>query len=265
MSSIRGWAAVSAVAAVLLAGGCGAGGAGGAPEQVTVRVAAAASLQYAFGDIIDGFSRDRPGVRVELSYGSSGGLYQQLANGAPFDLFLAADLSYPQRLVDDGVAAEADLFRYAEGRLVVWAGDGSPVDPGVGIEAVGDARRVAIANPAHAPYGQAAEAALRAAGLYDRVADRLLVGDSVAQTAQFVAAGNAEIGLVAMSQVMAPALQDVGRWREVPAELFPRLDHGGLVPAAAGAAEPARALRDFLRSPAGVEILQRYGFDPPSE
>lgn len=257
---MRRWAGV-VLGVTLLAAGCAADRTGG--DEEVVRVAAAASLRYALPEVTEGFTAAHPGVPVEISYGSSGALQQQVVQGAPYGLFLAADRSYPQALVDTGVIPAAEVFTYARGRLVVWAGDGSPVDPAGGIEAVTQADRIAIANPAHAPYGQAAVAALREAGLYEQVADRLVHGDSVAQAAEFVASGNAEVGLVAMSQVQAPVLRDVGRWHEVPQELFPPIEHAGTVLPAGGAA--ADALRDYLLSPSGQEILAGHGFQPAAD
>lgn len=251
--------AALAVAAVMLTAGCGGG------EETTVRVAAAASLQYALDELVEEFSAAHPSIRVEVSYGSSGALFQQLHNGAPFDVYLSAEESYPEQLVDEGLAEPGDRFRYAIGGLVVWAGDGSPVDPAAGIEAVVGARRVAIANPAHAPYGEAAVAAMRTAGVYEQVADRLVLGESVAQAAEFVASGNAEVGIVARSQVLSAPLREVGRWQPVPPELHPALVQGGAVLAGSPALAQARTFRDYLTGPAGVEALARYGFDAPSE
>jgi molybdate transport system substrate-binding protein len=249
------------LAALLVAGTAGCGG--GPGEQATVRVAAASDLRYALDEVVDGFTAGRPEVRVEVSYGSSGALFQQLVNGAPYDLYLSADGSYVRRLVDLGLADPADAFGYAVGRLVVWAPDGSPVDPDRGIAAVAGAGRVAIANPEHAPYGGAAVAALRAAGLYDRVEPRLVLGESVAQAAEFAASGNAEVALVAASLALSPPLREAGRWQEVPPELYPRLDQAGVVLAGAAAAGPARSLRDHLTGVAGAAVLERYGFGPP--
>jgi molybdate transport system substrate-binding protein len=250
--------AVAAAAAVMLTAACGGAGTAGPPDRVTVRVAAAASVQYAFDELVEDYQAAHPGVRVEVSYGSSGALLQQLTNGAPFDLFLSADLSYPEQLVGEGLAEPADVFPYAVGSLVVWAGDGSPVDPAGGVEAVTGAERIAIANPAHAPYGQAAVAAMRAAGVYDRVEDRLVLGENVAQAAEFVASGNAEVGIVALSVVRSPPLQGIGSWQEVPPELYPRLEQAGVVLTGA-----AGELRDYLTGPAAAEVLARYGFRAP--
>lgn len=252
--------AALAVAAVMLTAGCGGG-----EDTTTVRVAAAASLQYALDELVEEFRAADPSTRVEVSYGSSGALFQQLHNGAPFDVYLSAEESYPEQLVAEGLADPGDVFRYAVGALVVWAGDGSPVDPAAGVEAVAGARRVAIANPTHAPYGEAAVAAMRAAGVYERVADRLALGESVAQAAEFVASGNAEVGIVARSQVLSAPLREVGRWEPVPPELHPPLVQAGVVLAGSAAAAPARTFRDYLTGPAGVEVLARYGFDAAAQ
>lgn len=248
------------VAALLLAGCAGPG-----RSQVTLRVAAASDLQYALGAVAEGFTADRSGVKVEVSYGSSGELYQQLTDGAEYEVFLAADIAYAQRLVDDGEAPETDLFRYAQGRLALWAGDQSPVDPTRGMAALRDAERVAIADPADSPYGRAAEAALRNAGLYDELDGRLLLGDSVGQAADLVAEGEADAGLIALAQVAAGPRRDVGQWREVPARYYQLLDQGGVVPLAAAHPAVARSFRDYLISPDGQQILQRYGFGPPAD
>ncbi len=147
------------------------------------------------------FATVHPEIAVATTYGSSGTFYQQIQNGAPFDLYLSADLSYPRQLVEAGLADEADLFEYAVGRLVVWAPLDSPVDPTPGIPALLDpaARKVSIANPEHAPYGRAAVAALQTAGVYDAVAGRLVLGENVAQAAEFVQSGNAQVGIIALS------------------------------------------------------------------
>jgi molybdate transport system substrate-binding protein len=249
---------MAAAAAVMLTAACGGAGNAGPADRSTVRVAAAASMQYALDELVGNFGTAHPGVRVEVSYGSSGALFQQLTNGAPFDLFLSADVSYPEQLVGEGLAEPADVFAYAVGSLVVWAGDGSPVDPAGGIEAVTAADRIAIANPAHAPYGQAAVAAMRAAGVYDGVDDRLVLGENIAQAAEFVASGNAEVGIVALSVVLSPPLRGIGSWQEVPQGLYPPLEQAGVLLTGA-----ARELRDYLTGPEAAEVLARYGFRAP--
>ena len=197
MSRRHARAAVLAVVAGLAAlAGCG-GDAEPAEGRGTVRVAAAADLKFALDEVV-GLAEDRhPGLTVKVTYGSSGTFLQQIQNGAPFDLYLSADLSYPRELVDAGLAEEDDLFRYAVGRLVLWVPESSPVDPRDGLEVLaGDGTaKVAVANPEHAPYGVAAVAALREAGVYDAVAPKLVLGENVAQAAEFVQSGNADAGI----------------------------------------------------------------------
>jgi len=240
---------------------------GPATVTTTVRVAAASDLRFALEDIGAALAESRPDIVLATTYGSSGTFHQQLMNGAPFDLFLSADLSYPRELVAAGLAREEDLFAYAVGRLVVWAPNDSPVDPTAGLAALLDpaARTVAIANPEHAPYGKAAVAAMTAAGIYDQVSPRLVLGENVAQAAEFVQSGNAQVGVIALSLAVSPELRDAGRWAEVPLEDFPRLDQGGVVLGSAQDPAAARAVRDFLTGEQGRAILRSNGFFLPGE
>jgi len=260
-----------AVAVMLLGvlGACSADGGfsgeGGADGSVTVRVAAAADLKFALDEVAELVASEHPGIEVNAVYGSSGTFLQQIENGAPFDLYLSADLSYPRALVDSGRAAEGDLFPYAVGRLVLWLPEGSLVDPEDGLQVLTDPalRRIAIANPEHAPYGEAAVAAMKAEGVYDAVRPKLVLGENVAQAAEFVQSGNADAGIVAKSLVLADPVRGVGRWYELSLRLYPRLDQGGVVLGGAAEAEAARTVRDVLLSEPGVEILARYGFSLP--
>jgi len=152
------------------------------------------------------------------------------------------------------------------GRIVLWVPATSrlPVERGLQVLASPDLRKIAIANPRHAPYGRAAEAALRTFGVYDAVKDRLVLGENIAQTAQFVQSGNADAGIIALSLALAPALAREGRYFEVPLESYPRLEQGGVILARASAPEAARRLRDFILSADGRATLKRYGFFLPS-
>ncbi len=169
-----------------------------------VRVAAASDLKFALDELEGVLAEQHPDVELKLTYGSSGTFLQQISNGAPFDVFLSADLEYPAELVDQQLASGEDVFEYAAGRLVVWTPEGSAVDPADGLRALArrDVRRVAIANPEHAPYGRAAVAAMKHAGVYDEVRRKLVLGESVAQAADFVHSGGADAGVVAMSLVL---------------------------------------------------------------
>jgi molybdate transport system substrate-binding protein len=259
-------ATLAAAVTVTLAAvpGCSqpSGGAGGR----LVRVAAASDLKLALEDVVAGFRRGHPGIRVEVTPGSSGKLFTQLSNGAPFDLFLSADVEYPRRLIDAGLAVRESEFLYAVGHLVIWVPRTSPLDvQKLGVKALLDpaARKVAIANPRHAPYGRAAEAALKSLGVYEQVRDRLVLGENIQQTAQFVQAGAADAGLLALSLAVAPPLRDEGRYAEVPAEAYPRIEQGGVILARAQDREAAEALRAFLIGPEGKAVLHRYGFFVP--
>jgi molybdate transport system substrate-binding protein len=253
---------VRALTALLLVLLAGCGGAD-ADERAAVRVAAASDLRFALDEVVRLVEEQHPRIDVDVAYGSSGTFLQQIVNGAPFDLYLSADVQYPRQLVDQGLADRADLFRYAMGRLVVWVPEGSPVDPAPGLSALVDerVRRVAVANPEHAPYGRAAVAALRSAGVDDVVTPKLVLGENVAQAAEFVQSGNADAGVVALSLVLSDPLREVGRWSEVPLDAFPRLEQGGVVLGRAAEPAAARAVRDVLLGPRGRAVLDRYGFE----
>jgi molybdate transport system substrate-binding protein len=233
-----------------------------------MRIAAAADLKFALEEVRAEFERAHPSIQIEVSYGSSGNWFAQLSNRAPFDLFLSADMDYPHRLVEQNLAERESEFVYAVGHLVVWVPKDSPLDlERLGIQAVVDptVRKVAIANPKHAPYGRAAEAALKKFGVYDQVKDRLVLGENVAQTAQFIETGSADIGLIALSLALAPTMREKGRYWEVPLDAYPKLEQGGVILSWAQDHEAAAAVRSFLMSAEGKAVLRRYGFFLPGE
>jgi molybdate transport system substrate-binding protein len=226
-------------------------------------VAAAADLQFALDEVVSAFQEKHSDVEVRVTYGSSGNFYAQLSNGAPFDVFFSADMEYPRRLIEQGLAAQESAFVYAVGHLVVWVPQDSHLElEKFGLQALLDAsvRRVAIANPRHAPYGRAAEAALKAAGLYDKLQERLVFGDNVAQTAHFVQTGSADAGLIALSLALAPVLRASGRYWEIPLDSYPRMEQGGVIMSRVKDPRVAEALRDFMLGAQGKAILRRYGF-----
>jgi molybdate transport system substrate-binding protein len=236
------------------------------PAQApTVRVAAASDLRFALEEVAAHLARQTPPVLLEATYGSSGNLHAQLRQRAPFDVFLSADIAYPTDLVERGAAAPADLFTYALGRLVVWVPNASPLAlERDGLRALTGVRRLAIANPAHAPYGRAAEAALRGATLWDRLQPRIVLGENIAQTAQFVESGAADAGIIARSIAVAPLMRDRGRWWDVPPDAYPPLVQGGVVLSTARSRPGADALRRFLLSDDGRRLLERNGFALPA-
>jgi molybdate transport system substrate-binding protein len=233
-----------------------------------IRVAAAADLKFALDEMTAAFRTQHPDITVQVSYGSSGNFFAQLANRAPFDIFFSADVDYPRQLVAQGFATKDTEFLYAVGRLVVWVPRASRLDlERLGIHALADpaVRKIAIANPKHAPYGRAAEAAMKTLGIYEAVQERLVYGENIAQTAQFVQTGAADIGVIALSLAVAPALKAEGRYWEVPLESYPRIEQGGVILAWALDRAAAHAFRAFVVEAQGRAILQRYGFLLPGE
>jgi molybdate transport system substrate-binding protein len=228
----------------------------------TVRVAAAADLKFALDDIAARLAGRDPAIRVEPSYGSSGTMHAQLRQRAPYDVFLSADVEYPRDLVSRGSGAAEDLFTYAVGHLVVWVPASSrlPVER-EGLRALAGAARVAIANPRFAPYGRAAEAALRSAGVWDGLHGRIVLGENVAQAAQFAQSGAADAALIGKALAVAPALRRAGRWWDVPQHAYPSLRQGGLIMPWAASRAAALQFRDYLLSAEGRAVLASYGFD----
>jgi len=228
-----------------------------------LRIAAAADLRYALEDVAKAFRQQHGAVRIEPAYGSSGMFYAQLVNHAPFDLFLSADVQYPRKLSEQGLTLPGSDFNYADGRIVLWTGNASGVDLArLGMEALRQpaVHHIAIANPAHAPYGRAAEAALRSLGVYDAVKDKLVMGENISQTFQMAESGAAEVGIVALSLAMAPAASGQGRYWEVPRDAYPRIQQGGAILKWTRNPAAAQAFRAFLLAPEGRAILKRYGF-----
>ena len=226
-----------------------------------LRVAAAADLQFAMKDLAASYEAKTKQV-VTIIYGSSGNFFTQIQNGAPFDLFFSADISYPQKLIDAGLAERPTLYSYAFGRLVLWAPPDSHLNLAVkGLSALLDPQitKIAIANPEHAPYGKAAVAALQKAGLYDQVKSKFVFGENISQTAQFVQSGSAQIGLIALSLAISPAMQNGERWL-VPADLHPLLEQAVVLISASKNNAAAASFLDFVKSAESKTILAKYGF-----
>jgi molybdate transport system substrate-binding protein len=235
-------------------------------RPVEVRIAAAADLRFAMDELAVRFHRLHPDAELKPTYGSSGNFFTQLTNKAPFDVFLSADADYPQKLVDQGLASRDTLFKYAVGHIVIWVPKDSPLDlDRLGIRAVAErsVQRIAIANPQHAPYGRAALAAMKAAGVYDVARERLVLGENIGQAAQFVESGSADVGILAMSLALAPQMKGKGRYVEIPADLYPPIEQGGVILSWATDRAAAERFRQFLLSDEARETLQRFGFAPP--
>jgi molybdate transport system substrate-binding protein len=230
-------------------------------------VAAASDLKFALDEILDGF-RAGTGLDVRVTYGSSGNFARQIEQGAPFELFMSADEAFVERLAARGLTRDRGVL-YAIGRIVIYAPRGSPLTPDAGLRGLarrladGSAGRIAIANPEHAPYGRAAEQALRRLGLWESVTPRLVLGENVAQAAQFARSGNAEGGIVAYSLALAPPLRDSGTFALLPEPLHAPLRQRMVLLSAASPA--AVRLYDYLQSPPARGVFVRYGFTLPAD
>ena len=220
-------------------------------------IAAASDLNFAMQEIARRFQAAHPVCQVEIVYGSSGNFFTQINNRAPFDIFLSADMDYPGKLAGAG----NQVFTYAVGHIVVWVPSASALEPATALRA-STLKHLAIANPRHAPYGRAAQAALQTLGLYSALEPKLVLGENVSQALQFVESGAADAGIVALSLALAPPVRPRGRYWEIPASAYPRMDQGGII---LKNSQPAREFRAFLLAEPGRRILKHYGFFVPGE
>lgn len=230
-----------------------------------LNIAAAADLSVALQEIANAYEKTS-GVVVKLSFAASGALTQQIENGAPFDVFFSADMDYPKKLIAEGKADGSTPYRYAVGQLVLWTPADSPLDvehKGIDVLLDPSVKKIAIANPQHAPYGRAAVAALKHYGLYDKVSDRLVLGENISQAAQFVESGNTQIGFVALAHAAAPAMQGKGKYWKVPKDAYPALDQGAVVVSHSPHAQDAEDFLKYMQSGEAIAVLRHYGFTVP--
>ena len=238
----------------------------GSPAHQSPRIAAAANLNFAMTEIADAFARAR-GAKVELVFGASGTFTRQIQDGAPFELFLAADEEFPDQLTKAGLTRDAGVV-YATGRLALFAPTGSPltVDPQLdGLKQLvksGRVSRFAIANPDVAPYGRAAEAVLRKHGLWDAIRPQLVLGDSISQAAQFATTGNAGGGLIAYSLVLSPGFGDRGKYAVIPETDHPPLRQRMVLLKQSG--QLAQQFYDYVQGETARAILRKHGYGAPS-
>jgi molybdate transport system substrate-binding protein len=235
----------------------------GSAQEITV--AAAADLQSAFQEVAARFQKET-GKSVKLTFGSSGNFFAQIQNGAPFDLFFSADIDYPKKLEAAGLTEPGTLYPYATGKIVLWTANESKLDLSQGLKVLLDPtiKKIAIANPAHAPYGRAAVAAMQHEEIYDQVAPKFVLGENISQTLTFVVSGNADIGIVALSLALAPALKDKGKYVEIPADSYPPIEQAAVVLKSSLNKETARQFLNFLKTPPMLDLLRAYGFSVPS-
>lgn len=233
-------------------------------EKITV--AAAADLKFALDEVATTFKKSHPTEEVEVIYGSSGKAHTQIQQGAPYDLYFSADVAFPQELIKGGFAASTEVTPYALGRIVLWSSsrqDASQMtladltDPKI--------THIAIANPKHAPYGKRAEEALRASNLWEKVEPKLIYGENITQTAQFVQSGNAEIGILALSIAVAPELSSKGGYSLISDNLHEPLNQGFIILKRAADNKLAKQFADYMGGKDARAIMTRYGFVLPGE
>jgi molybdate transport system substrate-binding protein len=247
-------AAVVAVSAAL--GGCK--GSPGPAEEQPLRVAAASDLARAFGDVGAAYEKET-GKKVVFSFGSTGMYAKQIHEGAPFDLFAAANVKFVDEVIASGHCRQDTRELYARGRIVLFAREGSALPTSVAELADAKYVKVAIANPEHAPYGLAAKQALERAGLWDSVRPKLVYGENIQQTKQFADSGNADVAIVALSLAID------ARHTLVPAEAHEPLDQALVVCAPDVRKDAASAFADWVGSEKGRTIMRSYGFLLPGE
>jgi molybdate transport system substrate-binding protein len=224
-----------------------------------VTVAVASNFASTARDISEQFSRES-GTRVRITTASTGKLYAQIVNGAPFDILLAADTERPLRLETSGVGVRGTRFTYALGALVLWS---RQVDDCREELQRADGGRIAIANPETAPYGAAARSFLRQSGLWDSLGDRLVVGENISQTLQFAASGNAALGFIARAQLQTPSLPLASCSWPVPETLHATIEQQAILLQRGADGIGAKSFLRFLRGEAGRAIIRRHGYGLP--
>jgi molybdate transport system substrate-binding protein len=239
-----------------------------AQAQAPMRVAAAADLEPVLPPILAQFEK-QAGLHVDVTYQASAVLTTQIENGAPFDVFLSADLSFPKRLIDAGLADAAGSsdsstpLAYARGTLVLWTRKDSHLPPpSLALLSSPDLKRLAIADPGRAPYGRAAMAALQSLHLYDALQPRLVTAENIAQAAQFVDSGNADAGLISLTSALIPRLSANGAYFIIPRDLYPPIEQGAVIVSATHQRDAAHKFLDFLLSPAVQAQLAQSGLTP---
>ena len=228
----------------------------------SITVAAAADLQFAMQDVAAQFQK-KTGKEVKLIYGSSGNFFQQLQNGAPFDMFFSANLDYPKKLESAGLTEPGSYYEYAKGKIVVWVSKDSKLDVSSGLPILLNpaVKKIAVANPQHAPYGQAAVAAMQKENIYDKVKDKFVLGENISQTASFVMSGSADVGIVALSLALSPNMKDKGRYFEVPAGDYPPIKQACVILNSSKNKETAQQFLSFIKTAEVADTLRMYGFD----
>ena len=230
-----------------------------------ILIAAASNLRFAMHEICQDFREENSSIQTKVSYGSSGNFFAQISQGAPFDIFFSADTTYPELLEKEGFTVKESQKVYAVGKIVLWFPKVSNADPDKGFQAVTfpTVKKLAIANPRHAPYGRAAEESLRYYGLWEDVKEKLIYGENISQTAQFVHTGAADAGIVALSLAISPKMLHEGRYWDIPDESHSDIEQVYVVLKKGKEKKSIRKFLDFIHGEKGGNILSQYGFVIP--
>jgi molybdate transport system substrate-binding protein len=228
-------------------------------------VAAAADLQPLMEVVSERFQKEK-GRTVKFTYGSSGNFFQQIQNGGPFDMFFSANLEYPKKLEAAGLTESGSFYQYATGKIVIWVSKDSKLDLSGGLQALVSPgiQKIAIANPQHAPYGQAAVAAMKSAAVYEKIAGKLVLGENISQAASFIDTGAADIGIIALSLALAPNMRERGRMAEIPSSAYPPIEQACVILKSSTHKDTAKAFLDFIKTPAIQEMFRGAGFAVPA-
>jgi molybdate transport system substrate-binding protein len=235
-------------------------------QKKQIRVAAASDLQTVMPEIAAAYEAST-GMHAELVFGSSGNLFAQIQNGAPFDLFFSADTEFPAKLIQNGLAEPRSAVIYAEGRLVLWLPPDAKCDPQTekwNCLLKPEIAKVAIANPTHAPYGRAAVHALQSARVYEQVRPKLVLGENISQAAQFAQSGNAQAGLLSYSQAQSATMRNGKRW-EIPQGSYPKIEQSVVVLKSAKDKSAVQDFVQFVTEGRGCGILEKAGFHLPAD
>jgi len=232
-------------------------------QQVNkILIAAASDLKFALDSVVTAFEKSNKG-KVDVTYGSSGKLFEQISSGAPFDIFFSADISYPKQLAEKGLTA-TEVYPYAIGRIVIWSKKTDPNKDQMKSLLSSSIKKVAIANPAHAPYGKRAEEALTYYNVLQSVKAKLVYGENISQTAQFITTGAADIGIVALSLALSPNMKkEGGKYYLIPESSHNRLVQGAVITNKGKGNEVASAFMEFIKGETASNILIHFGFIKP--
>ncbi|MBS1214433.1 MAG: molybdate transporter substrate-binding protein [Proteobacteria bacterium] len=232
------------------------------PSKLTI--AAASDLKFAMDDLVKTFKQQHPEATVDVVTGSSGKFYEQIVHEAPFDLFFSADTKFPQQLKEQGLAA-SEVHLYARGQLALWSASMDAGKMDLKSLARPAIKKIAIANPKHAPYGMRAQEALEHEGVWQKIQDKLVLGENIAQTAQFAESGAADVGIIALSLAVSPTMKNKGHYSLVPENLHSPLDQGFVILKKAENNTLAKAFADYVDSQPARTVLRGYGFVLPGE